>query len=499
MKQLTNAKPQQKPLTSIDEIRDFFKNNTTPIYSIGPSSFNLIGLEKWISNFTLITYIDCFDGQCEHVFSPKKVINHDEFRSVEDVNNYLLTHPEVIDLIKKNEKPGEKSVVVFSMFDSKTEILAKQLNLEICLPNIKLRTHVDDKINTTYIAERAGVPCVPNITAKVNSYSHIKPLSSSLGTDLVIQTPFGQSGQTTFFISNEADYNKHAAEIEKEQIVKIMKRIDSHSSTAMESCVTNQGVLSTPLHTELIGFEELTAYRGGWCGNEIYHDVCSKNIREKTKIYSQKFGDQLWKEGYRGCFSLDFLIDRANDEVYLGELNPRLSGITNINNNAKFANTDVPIFLFHLLEWMSIPFKLDLKLLTDKWASEACMDEWSQMIIKHTLDTVEMITDTADSGIWKMKVDSNLSYKKFASNQNEINGENEAFYINITQPGTIMTEGNNLGVLILRGRLMTDNHELSMRAKKWINAIRSLYRSEIVNFNEEINTKAEDKEIKGMF
>jgi hypothetical protein len=62
-----------------------------------------------------------------------------------------------------------------------------------------------------------------------------------------------------------------------------------------------------------------------------------------------------------------------------------------------------------------------------------------------------------------------------------------------------MTEGNNLGVLILRGRLMTDNHELSMRAKKWINAIRSLYRSEIVNFNEEINTKAEDKEIKGMF
>ena len=48
----------------------------------------------------------------------------------------------------------------------------------------------------------------------------------NLGTDLVIQTPFGDSGHTTFFISNEEEFKKHEEEISKEKEVKIMKRIN---------------------------------------------------------------------------------------------------------------------------------------------------------------------------------------------------------------------------------------------------------------------------------
>jgi len=36
---------------------------------------------------------------------------------------------------------------------------------------------------------------------------------------------------------------------------------------------------------------------------------------------AQEFGDQLVKEGYRGYFDLDFLIDEKDGQVYLGELN----------------------------------------------------------------------------------------------------------------------------------------------------------------------------------
>ncbi|MFW8588927.1 hypothetical protein ACOJBM_41295 [Rhizobium beringeri] len=38
------------------------------------------------------------------------------------------------------------------------------------------------------------------------------------------------------------------------------------------------------------------------------------------------------QEGYRGYFDLDFLIDVEANEVYLGELNPRISGASSLTN-----------------------------------------------------------------------------------------------------------------------------------------------------------------------
>ena len=78
---------------------------------------------------------------------------------------------------------------------------------------------------TTRIAEEAGVECVPNVLAGVDSYESLRRVSGDLGPDLVIQTPFGDSGHTTFLISDEDDWRSYADEIVGEPVVKVMKRI----------------------------------------------------------------------------------------------------------------------------------------------------------------------------------------------------------------------------------------------------------------------------------
>ena len=50
-----------------------------------------------------------------------------------------------------------------------------------------------------------------------------------------------------------------------------VKRINCRGS-ALEACVTRHGTIVGPLMTELVGFPELTPYRGGWCGNEVFGD-----------------------------------------------------------------------------------------------------------------------------------------------------------------------------------------------------------------------------------
>src|SRR6202008_1202375 len=391
-----------KTLKGLSDIKQYFKENEVPIYFISATNFNLLGMDEWVNNFKYIAHIDSFEGQHPNSFSPSYEVPHEEFTSIEDINNYLLTHPEVLEYLNARNVNGQVGKSLFLMFDEKTEVLAKAAGLDVCFPSAQLRSFLDNKVNTNRIAEKAGVACVPYVLSPVESYEHLRKISEKLGESLVVQTPFGDSGHTTFFISNEEEFDLHKEEIIKEKEVKIMKRINCYG-TAIEGCVTKHGTLVCPLMTELVGFKELTPYKGGWCGNEIYPDAFNADIREKAKKYTQQFGDQLRKEGYKGYFELDFLIDKDNGEIYLGELNPRISGVSSLTNHAKFAMDDVPLFLFHMLEWMNIPYEIDVNELTNRWAKAENMDSWSQLVIKHTRKTLELATAAPASGIWEMQ------------------------------------------------------------------------------------------------
>ncbi len=477
---MMNAIQQQETLKGIEEIKKYFKSNKTPIYFISATNFNLLGIDEWINNFKYISYIDSFDGEHPNLFSPKAEIPHEEFQSIEDINNYLLDHPEVVHFIRSREVPNQKGKALFLMFDEKSEALADKLGLTVCFPSSSLRSALDNKVNTNRIAQKAGVACVPYVLAPANSYEELLKVAKNLGTDLVVQTPFGDSGHTTFFIASEEDYNLHAEEMSKEAELKIMKRINCFGS-AIEGCVTKYGTLVAPLMTELIGFKELTPYQGGWSGNEIFPNAFTEDIRVKTQKYTQLFGDQLLKEGYKGYFELDFLIDKDNGEVYLGELNPRISGVSSLTNHAKFAMDDCPLFLFHLLEWLDIPYEIDINELTQRWGSAENIDSWSQLVIKHTRPTLEIAVKAPKSGIWEMKMNGKIQFEKMNAQRQSVVDDTNAFYFQITQKDGYLYEGADLGILVMRGRQMTDEFELSERAKRWIRAIRSEYKSHIIN------------------
>lgn len=480
-----------KTLKGLPDIRRFFHRNEVPIYFISATNFNLLGADEWIKSFKFICHINCFDGWHPNVFSPKEEVPHEDFKSIEDINNYLLGHPEVTDYLKSRKSNGKAGKAMFLMFDEKTEKLAKKHGLEVCFPSAKMRTSMDNKVNTNRIAEKAGVPCVPYVLSKVNDYEQLREVSKKLGEDLVIQTPFGDSGHTTFFISNSKDFEKHREEIVKEKEVKIMKRINCRGS-AIEACVTRHGTIVAPLMTEMVGFPELTPYKGGWCGNEIYADAFTPSIRQKARQYTKLLGDQLRKEGYKGYFELDFLIDQDNGKVYLGELNPRVTGASSITNHAVFALADAPLFMFHLLEWMDVPYELSIKSINDRWARPENIDSWSQLIIKHTKDSVEYISEAPSSGIWKQRKDGSITFDRMDSHRRAVESEKEAFFLRIAEKGKYLYEGADMGILVMRGRLMTDNFTLTDRAKKWISAIHDHYITEIPDETEELDEITSD-------
>ena len=258
-----------RPLRGIAEIRHFFRTNTTPVFFVGATPFNLLGLDRWVRNFDYITYYDAWDGQHPRVFTPKDK-PYIEFESGEEINNYLLTHPEVREYMQRGVSDGMRPKVAMVFFDEETEKICTDLGYDLILPSAALREHLDSKIVTTRLGDEAGAPSVPNILTSVDSWEELveQTTAAGLGTDVVLQTPYGDSGKTTFFLTSEADWDKSKDDIVGQQ-QKIMKRINNRG-IAVEAVLTRHGTVVGPFMTELIGHPELTPYKGGWCGNEMY-------------------------------------------------------------------------------------------------------------------------------------------------------------------------------------------------------------------------------------
>ncbi len=474
----SGAGRRSRPLRNISEVRHFFRTNEVPIYFVGATPFNLLGLDRWVRNFSYIAYYDGWDGAHPRVFTPKHK-PYTEFESGEEINNWLLVNPEVRAHMASAAAPGIRPKIAMVFFDAETERICEELGYDLILPSAALRQHLDSKLVTTRLGNDVGAASVPNIMITIAEYDELIKASgeAGLGTDLVVQTAYGDSGKTTFFIDDESGWKKHRKEIIGTE-VKVMRRINNRP-IAVEAVLTSSGTIVGPFMTELTGHAKLTPYRGGWCGNEMFPDVLSDDLRLRAGELVRKLGDRLGVEGYRGFFEVDVLVDTDSDEVYLGELNPRISGASAITNVTAGAYADIPLFAFHLLEFMEVEFDLDVDEINERWRDLAAADLWSHMIIKETSPIVQLLTAAAPTGQYFLDTSGALVFRRQALDWHQLQNESEAFFLRIYGAGDYRWKGADLGVLVTKGRLQrrTDSgtDTLTIRAKHLIDSIRQQY------------------------
>ncbi len=460
-------------LNGIPEIRTFFRTNEQPIYFFGPTAFNLLGIDGWVRNFSYVVYYDSWDGAHPRVFSPKNK-PYVEFESSEQINNYLLRDPEVQEYLRSR---GGRPKVAMVFFDEETEELCEELGYDLILPPDSLRRRLDSKIVTTQLGNEAGAASVPNVLGRADTWEELTALAAEngLGTDLVVQTPYGDSGKTTFFVASEKDWDKNAANM-VDQELKVMKRIDN-KAVAVEACITRHGTIVGPFMVDLTGYPELTPYKGGWCGNDLFPEALTPDQRSRAIEHVRRLGDRLAEEGYKGFLEIDVLVDLSTDEVYLGELNPRISGVSSMTNVTAGAYADVPLFLFHLLEFMDVDYTVDVEEINARWRDLAAVDVWSQLIMKEPNDSVELILAAPRTGTWRLNDDGSFVFQSVTDDWHDITSEDEAFFLRVYAKGDYRFKGADLGILVTKGRMQT-SEGLTAKCRRFIEAIRSQYVTE---------------------
>ncbi len=464
----------RRVLNGISDVRAFFHTNAVPLYFVSPTPFNLLGIDRWVQNFFYLTYFDSFEGVHPRVFVPRRRDRRD-FGGMEDVCNYLLRDPETLEFIARRG-PGGKGC--FVMLDEETEALAHGAGLEVMHPPAELRHRVGSKIVITRLGDRLGVPSVPNAIGRVGSYDELLVLAQSagLGDDLVVEAPYGDAGKETFFLRGQRDWDHCAGDVAGQE-VKVMKRI-RNVEVCLEAALTRHGTVVGPAMTSLVGYPELTPDKGAWCGNDVWHGVLPPGQTHAAREMVRRLGDGLRGEGYRGYFEVDLLHDLDSGELYLGEVNPRLSGVTPMTTASTEAYADMPLFLFHLLEYMDVEYELDVGEINSRWQRGEGLDEvWSQLMIRETSPDVGRFTAVPRTGVWHLDDDGRVSYARWDYDWNSLMDESEAFYMRVAEPGDYRCQDAELGVLVTRGHLQTGDYQLTERCRRWVAGITAQFAS----------------------
>ena len=188
-------------------------------------------------------------------------------------------------------------------------------------------------------------------------------------------------------------------------------------------------------------------------------------------MLTQQLGDRLADEGYRGFFEVDYLADVDTGELYLGEINPRISGVTSMTNVTAGAYADMPLFLFHLLEYLDVDYEIDVDDINRRWAQASSVDVWSQLILKQTRRRRSSCSPTApQTGIWRLDDETGGDRVRAAgaTTGTACTTSPRRSTCACSAPATTATRAPTSACSSRARGMQTEDNELTERARTWI-------------------------------
>jgi hypothetical protein len=399
-------------LSGIAEVRAFLRTNTTPVFVVSPTPFNLLGLDRWVHDLYFLAWYDPFDGAHPRVFAPSSR-GWRAFDSIDEINRALLGHPDVAAFVA-GKGPGGRALLLTS--DPETERLAVGLGLEVLLPSEAIRSR--------------------------------------------IAAALGAGGRP-----------KHPASRSPDAAVGADRRWPRRLTFA--GVATARGSAVGPLTTELVGIGSLTPIPGGHCGTEMWAGAVTERTRRRSRRLVRRAGDRLAKLGYRGAFEAVVTLD--GDRPRIAEVRPRVGALASLTNASAGAYADVPLLCLHLLERLGIDYRLDLPDIRARWADAEIGDPWTQLVMKDLDDRVQAVTAAPPTGIWRMSDDGAVAFDRPALDWHGLLDESEAFVMRLLGTGDFRYRGVDLATVVLRGRARTEDGELDERGRAWVEALRATW------------------------
>jgi len=343
-------------MDSLDSVVDKINQRTadTPVFYLSNDPERAMGLEQLIMNY----HVACIDNtQYESYFKSvgTKFFCLDDLRAdgVYRSSGKLIISPEFKEYFEhySNINNYFQTFKISSLFEFQT----KKLGAVVLNTTSALNRRFEDKISQFEELKNLDIKLPKSFVSELESVQ-FKNVAFDPRDGFVIQFDRGHTGSGTVFIKDEKELIELKKKFPKRH-VKVSELIKGCAYT-LNCCVGRNGIYMGGLSAQITGVSLLTPNIGGTVGNDwSYRKDLVKGL-EGIKHDVQIIGEHMKRNGYKGMFGVDLIIDEKGDHKVI-EINARQPASIPIYTKMQLAEGQIPLAAIHLMEFMEIDYEID--------------------------------------------------------------------------------------------------------------------------------------------
>lgn len=253
-----------------------------------------------------------------------------------------------------------------------------QFNTVAAVP-LELKNYFDNKITFYEKLPELGLNVIPGEITTLPQTNY-KKLNRKYGLPFVVQLPIGSSGNNTFIIYNQKEFD-HIIPRLRDSWFKVTKFLPGFSLNMNIALFRGQTYVSAP-SIQIVGARECTTRPAIFCGNDFTAATClPMSIISEAFNVSHEIAAWLNQEGFRGIFGLDLMV--SDNKIYPIEINPRWQNSTDLLTISQIRHRQLPLISLHLLEFLTTESPLNGELLD---YHESYQPQSGAQIILHNLE-----------------------------------------------------------------------------------------------------------------
>ncbi len=272
----------------------------------------------------------------------------------------LLAHPATKQLLK--ETGG--SVLVFKNTPRVEAVLAGS-GLSIINPKSAIAERVENKISQVRWLGDTGTRYLPPHAIKV-----AKSITWKSAEPFIVQWAHGHTGDGTLIVK-DVDGLRAIQEKFPERIARVSAFVSGPSFT-VNAVATGTRTLVGNVSYQITGMQPFTDNQFSTVGNDwgLARKMLNAGARSAIESLAQEIGGKLQKDGWRGLFGIDVILDDATGKVKLIEVNARQPASTtfesHLQDEARAAGArGLTSFEAHIRSLLGMPIDQDLIELSD--------------------------------------------------------------------------------------------------------------------------------------
>ncbi len=268
-------------------------------------------------------------------------------------NIILVSKPELLDThellqqskIKKfiNSIPNRQLVVFKNT--ALIEKICSENNWTLLNPSARLAATIEEKISQLEWLSKLQKFLPPH---EVTIGKNLKWKNENF----IVQFNRAHTGSGTMLMKSKNDVWKIQKKF-PERPIRVTKFIEGPALTS-NNIVWGDNVLHGPIMYQITGLSPFTKNKFATIGNdwELGNGMLSDPEWNSYKNIVEEVGSKLAKDGWRGLFGIDAILDSKNDKIYLIEINARQPASTTYESELQKTNTT---FEAHLSALLGLP------------------------------------------------------------------------------------------------------------------------------------------------